>query len=108
MPDNPLQALQEMDPKLMSLLEDTRKLTFSDGALPVKFKILIALALDASHGAVDGVKSLAEAATRLGASTEEIAETLQVAQFISGVGSLYTTSRALRELQGHRGDPDQV
>ncbi len=102
MPENPLQALQDLDPQLMSLVEDGRKLAFSDGALPVKFKILIALALDASHGAVDGVRSLAEAANRLGASNEEIAETLRVTQFISGVGSLYTSSRALRELQERR------
>lgn len=102
MPENPLQALQDLDPKLMSLVEDGRKLAFSDGALPVKFKILIALALDASHGAVDGVRSLAEAANRLGASNEEIAETLRVTQFISGIGSLYTSSRALRELQERR------
>ncbi len=102
MPDNPLQALEEMDPKLMSLVEESRKLAFSDGALPVKFKILIALALDASHGAVDGVRSLAEAASRLGASNEEIAETLRVTQFISGVGSLYTSSRALQELREHQ------
>ena len=108
MAENSLQALQEMDPKLMSLLEDGRKLTFSEGALPMKFKILIALALDASHGAADRVKSLAEAATRLGASNEEIAETLRVAQFMNGVGSLYTTSRALRELQEHQDDPDEV
>ncbi|MEE8353455.1 MAG: carboxymuconolactone decarboxylase family protein [Dehalococcoidales bacterium] len=102
MPENPLQALQDLDPTLMSLVEDGRKLAFSDGALPVKFKILIALALDASHGAVDGVRSLAEAANRLGASNEEIAETLRVTQFISGIGSLYTSSRALRELQERR------
>lgn len=102
MPENPLQALQDLDPKLMSLVEDSRKLAFGDGALPVKFKILIALALDASHGAVDGVRSLAEAANRLGASNEEIAETLRVTQFISGIGSLYTSSRALRELQERR------
>lgn len=102
MPENPLQALQDLDPKLMSLVEDGRKLAFGDGALPVKFKILIALALDASHGAVDGVRSLAEAANRLGASNEEIAETLRVTQFISGIGSLYTSSRALRELQERR------
>ncbi len=102
MPENPLQALQDLDPKLMSLVEEGRKLAFSDGALPARFKILIALALDASHGAVDGVRSLAEAANQLGASNEEIAETLRVTQFISGVGSLYTSSRALRELREHR------
>jgi len=99
MPDSPLQILNQMDPKLMTLVEESRQLAFSEGALPVKFKILIALALDASHGAVEGVKSLAEAAGREGATNQEIAETLRVTQFISGVGSLYTSSRALRSIQ---------
>jgi alkylhydroperoxidase/carboxymuconolactone decarboxylase family protein YurZ len=33
-----------------------------------------------------------------GATKEEIAEVLRVAQYSSGVGSLYTASRALKEL----------
>jgi alkylhydroperoxidase/carboxymuconolactone decarboxylase family protein YurZ len=98
MQEHPLKTLEKLDPKLLSLVEDTRQLALSDGALPKKFKLLIALALDAAHGAVDGVKSLAQAAMHAGATKEEIAEALRVAQYISGVGSLYTASRALREL----------
>ncbi|MFC1969567.1 carboxymuconolactone decarboxylase family protein [Chloroflexota bacterium] len=70
----------------------------SDGAIPRKYKVLIALALDAAHGASEGVKTLANVAIQAGATKEDIAETLRVAQYVCGVGSIYTTSRALKEL----------
>jgi alkylhydroperoxidase/carboxymuconolactone decarboxylase family protein YurZ len=98
MPENPLKTLEKLDPELFKLVENTRQLALDDGALPRKFKFLIALALDASYGAVEGVKALAQAAINAGATKEEIAESVRVAQFVSGVGSVYTASRALGEL----------
>lgn len=98
MPENPLKVFENLDPELLSVVEKTRELALSDGALPRKIKFLIAMALDASHGAVDGVKSLARAAMHAGATKEEVTEALRVAQFISGVGSVYTAARALDEL----------
>jgi len=56
------------------------------------------MAFDASFGAVQGVKSLARQAIEAGATKEEIMETLRVAQYISGVGSVYTAAQALKEL----------
>ena len=98
MTENPLKTLERLDPELLRLVEETQQFALSDGALPRKFKLLIALALDAAHGAVEGVKSLAQAAMRAGATKEEIAEALRVAQYTSGVGSVYTASRGLKEL----------
>lgn len=56
------------------------------------------MSLDAAAGTIDGVKSLGQAALAAGATKEEIAETLRVTQYISGVGSTYTAARALAEL----------
>lgn len=98
MAEHPLKTMERLDPKLLQLVQDTQQLALSDGALPKKFKILIALALDAAHGAVDGVNALARQALQAGATKEEIAEALRVAQYTSGVGSVYTASRALKEL----------
>ena len=67
-----------------------------------KPRILTALALDASHGAFESVASLAEAAAKAGASTEEITEALGVKQFTGGVIGLHTSAKALGELQEHR------
>lgn len=98
MAEHPLSALQKLDPALMAHLQATDALIYADGALPKKFKLLVAMAFDAAEGAEGGVRALANAALREGATREEIAETLRVAYHLSGVGTLYTASRALREL----------
>ena len=56
------------------------------------------MALDANHGATQGVKSLAQEAIQAGATKEELTEALRVAHYISGVGSVYTAAPALKEL----------
>lgn len=96
--ENPLAVIGNLDPELMNLVEETRRLALGEGALPRKYKFLIALALDASHGAAEGVRGLARAAMAAGATKEEIGETLRVTQFIAGVGSIYTASRGLRDV----------
>jgi alkylhydroperoxidase/carboxymuconolactone decarboxylase family protein YurZ len=97
MAEHPLKILETLDPELLKLVQNTQQFALGDGALPRKFKLLIALALDADHGAVEGVKALAQAAMQAGATKQEIAEALRVAQYISGVGSVYTASRALKD-----------
>ena len=87
-----------MDPKLLDLINDTRDLALADGALSRKIKLLIAMVLDAVHGASDGVQSLAREAIKAGATKEEIAEALRVAQYICGVGCVYTAARALKDV----------
>ncbi len=98
MPEHPLQIFEKLDPQLFKLVKSSNELALADGALPRKFKLLIAMALDASHGAVQGVKALAQAAMQAGATKEEITEALRVAQYVSGAGSVYTAAHALNEL----------
>ncbi|MBF8253539.1 MAG: 4-carboxymuconolactone decarboxylase [Deltaproteobacteria bacterium] len=50
MPEHPLKPIENLDPQLFNLVQQTRQLVFSDGALPRKFKFLIAMAFDAAHG----------------------------------------------------------
>ena len=98
MPEHPLKIYEELDPQLLSLVSDTQKLALEDGALPRKIKLLIAMVLDAVNGAAEGVQSLAREAIKAGATREEIAEALRVAQYICGVGCVYTAARALKEV----------
>ncbi|HUL36820.1 MAG TPA: carboxymuconolactone decarboxylase family protein [Thermodesulfobacteriota bacterium] len=98
MAEHPLKVFEKIDPELLTLVRNTNTFALADGALPRKFKFLIAMALDASHGAVRGVKSLAEQAMKAGATKEEIAETMRVVQYISGVGSVYTAADAFKEI----------
>jgi alkylhydroperoxidase/carboxymuconolactone decarboxylase family protein YurZ len=98
MTENPLAVMQQLDPEFINHLQDTNQLIYTDGALPKKFKLLMAMAFDAAHGAEGGVRALANAAVREGATKQEIAEALRVAYYLAGVGSLYIASRALKEL----------
>ena len=98
MPEHPLKIYEELDPKLLNLVNNTRDLALTDGALTRKVKLLIAMVLDAVHGASDGVQALAREALKAGATKEEITEALRVAQYICGVGCIYTAARALKEV----------
>lgn len=96
--EHPLRIYETLDPELLEHVENTSSFVFRDGALPRKFKLLIGMAFDASYGAVNGVKSLAQQALEAGATRDEIAEALRVAHYLSGVGCVYTAGQALKEL----------
>ena len=91
----PLETIKKYDPKLYERVFDAASFVYEEGALPARIKLLIAMALDAAHGAAAGVASLAQSAMQHGATREEIMETLRVAGYISGVGSVYTASAGL-------------
>jgi alkylhydroperoxidase/carboxymuconolactone decarboxylase family protein YurZ len=95
MAEHPLKIFEQLDPELLALVTETREFALNDGALPRKFKLLIALALDASNGATEGVKALAQTALQAGATTEELTETLRVVHYVCGAGSVYTAAHAL-------------
>jgi alkylhydroperoxidase/carboxymuconolactone decarboxylase family protein YurZ len=95
---HPLKIYEKLDPQLLKGIENSFEFTFSEGALPRKTKFLIAMALDASHGAIPGVKALAIAAKEAGATKDEILEAIRVAQYISGVGVAYVASHTLSEI----------
>jgi len=98
MPEHPLKVIMDKDPELFSLLENTRELSFAEDGIPLKYKFLIAMALDAANGAVDGVKVLAIQAMQEGATKEEVMQAIRITQYIFGVGSVYTAARALEDV----------
>ena len=98
MAESPLKIIEKLDPELFKNVESGQLLALSDGVLPRKVKLLVAMALDASKGTVEGVKSLTQQAMKAGATKEEIMETLRVAQYIGGVGCVYTAAHAFKDL----------
>jgi len=98
MPQSPLEVISANDHELLDEINRTRDLALTEGVLSLKQKLLIALALDAAHGAVGGVRSLALQAMQQGATRAEIMETLRVANYICGVGCIYTAAAALQEI----------
>jgi alkylhydroperoxidase/carboxymuconolactone decarboxylase family protein YurZ len=100
MTEHPLATMRKLDPEFMNHIDATDALVYADGALPRKFKLLMAMAFDAAEGAAGGVRALAEQAMKAGATKEEIAEALRVAFHLSGVGSLYAASFGLKDMLG--------
>ncbi|MDR7665677.1 carboxymuconolactone decarboxylase family protein [Methanosarcina sp. Z-7115] len=98
MAENPLQVIMDQDPELFTLLENTRELAFAEGGIPLKYKLLIAVALDAANGSADGVKFLAMQAMQAGTTKEEVMQAIRITQYIFGAGSVYTASEALKDV----------
>ena len=98
MSEHPLASMIKLDPEFMKYLEGGHHLVYGDGALPSKFKLLMAMAFDAAHGARDGVRALALQAMKAGATKAEIAETIRVTFQLNGIGTVYTAAQALKDI----------
>jgi alkylhydroperoxidase/carboxymuconolactone decarboxylase family protein YurZ len=95
---DPLDAIKKLDEDIFNSIKNLEVLAFSEGEIPVKYKFLMAMAIDAVLGAEEGVKSLAKAAIDVGASRKEIAEAVRVAYYVGGAGSIYTAAKGLKDL----------
>jgi alkylhydroperoxidase/carboxymuconolactone decarboxylase family protein YurZ len=98
MSEHPLSPIEKLDKTLFDGIMANYAKAYEPGALSQKQKLLIALAIDASKGAVNGVRSLARFAKTAGATHAEIADTLSVVYQICGVGSMYTAAAGLAEV----------
>ena len=95
---NPLDVYKELDPKIVESYNRLQDVVFSEGALPQKFKVLIAMAIDVEHGALQGATALGRRALKLGATKEEIIEALRVSYCVGGNRALFTSAQVLQNL----------
>jgi alkylhydroperoxidase/carboxymuconolactone decarboxylase family protein YurZ len=95
---NPLDVYREFDPKIVESYNRLQDVVFSEGALPQKFKVLIAMAIDVEHGALQGATALGRRALKLGATKEEIIEALRVSYYAGGNRALFTSAQVLQNL----------
>jgi alkylhydroperoxidase/carboxymuconolactone decarboxylase family protein YurZ len=98
MSSNPLDAYKEFDVKIIEQNEKLMGLAFSEGALSLKFKLLIAMAIDVENGALEGANALGKRAQKMGATKEEIMETLRIAYLIGGTRVLFTSAQLIKTL----------
>ena len=98
MTENSLQVIINEDIELFNLLEDTHQLAFVEGGIPLKYKFLIAMALDAVNGSTSGVKYFIMQAMKAGATKEEVMQAIRITHHGFGVGSVYTASSALKDI----------
>lgn len=98
MSGNPLDIYKEFDPKVLECSKNLQELTYSEGALNQKTKLLIAMAIDTENGVMQGAVALGKRALKQGATKEEIVEALRVAYSIGGNRALYTSALVLQGL----------
>jgi alkylhydroperoxidase/carboxymuconolactone decarboxylase family protein YurZ len=98
MSKNPIDAYREFDPEIIKSHEALQGLTFSEGELPPKVKVLIAMAIDAENGATQGAIVLGQRALNLGATKQEIIEALRIVYLIGGTKALFTNATVLQTI----------
>lgn len=98
MSKNPIDTYRECDPEIIKVYENLQGLTFSEGELTQKVKVLIAMAIDSENGATQGAIVLGQRALNLGATKQEIIEALRIAYFIGGTKAFFTNATVLQTL----------
>lgn len=83
-------TLQKHDPELAEYLATGREFILTDGALSAKVKTLMTMLCDALLAHENGVRVIANRARAMGATEEEIAETIRVAFWMGGLPALVT------------------
>ncbi|HEX9118727.1 MAG TPA: carboxymuconolactone decarboxylase family protein [Anaerolineae bacterium] len=91
-----LELLEEHDPEFARLFAGDRDFIYQEGAIPIKYKLLTALVVDALLNHTDGVASLAQQARSRGASEEEIREAVRLAFDCGGTPALIAALGAYR------------
>jgi alkylhydroperoxidase/carboxymuconolactone decarboxylase family protein YurZ len=83
-----LSGLAQRDPQFAESYTATRERILKDGAIPAKYKLLMAMITDAVAAHPDGVAALAADARAAGASEAEITEAVEVGYLYGGTAAL--------------------
>lgn len=94
-----LETLGELEPEFLHKYNMCNHRLLSDGALPAKTKILIALAVVASKQCERCVISQMQSALKNGATKEEIMEVMDVIFITSGAPAVAACRDALKQLK---------
>ena len=89
-----VEILMEHDPEYGKVFAPLFETTFSQGALDVKTKMLIAMAVNASTGMGYGCNEIAKILENMGTRKQEIAEALRVAATVRAIQGGVTGSEA--------------
>ena len=89
--------LAEHDREFLNALAGTAAETFTPGAHELKYKYLLAMALDAQANHPGGVKLCVRRTREAGATEREIIEVLRVVFYLSGMQALVVGANALEQ-----------
>ncbi|MDK2892851.1 carboxymuconolactone decarboxylase family protein [Methanohalophilus sp.] len=94
-----LETLKDIDPYFVKKYNRCNEKILTDGAIPAKYKILMALAVVASKQCESCTISQMKSALNNGATKEEIMETMEVISITSGAPAVAACRDALKLLK---------
>jgi AhpD family alkylhydroperoxidase len=94
-----LNKFQEIVPGVNTAMDSVRNEVYKDGALSLKVKRLMSLAIGLRAGCINCILSQVMHALNAGASTDEILETLAVEISMSGTTGVAESLRVIKLLQ---------
>ena len=89
--------IEEASPQLFKDVTTLRDNVLTDGALSMKVKVLMTMLCDGLLADDHGVENIANRARAIGATEEEIAETIGVAFVMGGTPALVTGANAFKK-----------
>jgi alkylhydroperoxidase/carboxymuconolactone decarboxylase family protein YurZ len=89
-----LDVVRENDPEFVPVLETHIDFVMCDGAIPVKYKLLMTMVVDALLAHDSGVAAIAGRARDAGAGEDEIKEAVRVAYLYGGTPALVSALNA--------------
>ena len=92
-----LGALEQRDPQFVDSYMAMRERILKDGAIPAKYKLLMAMITDAIAAHPDGVRTLADNARAAGASEAEVTEAVEVGYLYGGTAALVMGANAFHD-----------
>lgn len=95
-----LELIKDTNPEMFDAINGMDEAILKDGAVSAKNKRLIAMAITASQQCEKCVDTHARAALYLGATKQEIMETLFVCLLVAGAPSVAAAKNTLRFLKG--------
>jgi 4-carboxymuconolactone decarboxylase len=95
-----LELIKDTNPEMFEAIDGLDEAVLKDGALSAKNKRLIAMAITASQQCSACVDTHARAALYLGATKQEIMETLFVCLLVAGAPSIAAAKNTIRFMKG--------
>ena len=89
-----LKTMKALAPEAMAAFEAFDAAVMKDGAIPAKYKLLMAMVTDAIAAHPDGVRTLAGNARAAGASEPEVTEAVEVGYLFGGTAALVMGANA--------------
>ncbi|MCV7099237.1 carboxymuconolactone decarboxylase family protein [Mycobacterium palustre] len=89
-----LGTIAQRDPQFSDSYVAMRERILKDGAIPAKYKLLMAMVTDAIAAHPDGVRTLANNARAAGATEPEVTEAVEVGYLFGGTAALVVGSNA--------------